>query len=56
MRALEEVAYVRFASVYRQFRDVTEFGEEVQALLRNENANGGPVAPAVEKDKKEDTE
>jgi transcriptional repressor NrdR len=33
LRSLDEVAYVRFASVYRQFRDVSEFSEEVRALL-----------------------
>ena len=30
---LDEVAYVRFASVYRQFKDVNEFVEEVKGLL-----------------------
>jgi transcriptional repressor NrdR len=30
---LDEVAYVRFASVYRQFKDVHEFVEEVKSLL-----------------------
>ena len=40
LRALDEVAYVRFASVYRQFRDVSEFSDEVQALMRRDtNAN-----------------
>jgi transcriptional repressor NrdR len=34
LRELDEVAYVRFASVYRQFRDVSEFSEEIQGLLR----------------------
>ncbi len=29
---LDEVAYVRFASVYRQFKDVSDFVEEVKAL------------------------
>lgn len=32
LRALDEVAYVRFASVYRRFGDVTEFQEEIQRL------------------------
>ncbi|MBI1784838.1 transcriptional repressor NrdR [Candidatus Sumerlaeota bacterium] len=41
LRGLDEVAYVRFASVYRQFRDVGEFSEEVQGLLRKEQ-NGKP--------------
>lgn len=32
LRSLDEVAYVRFASVYRRFQDVTEFQEEIQRL------------------------
>lgn len=32
LRALDEVAYVRFASVYRQFQDITEFEEEIKRL------------------------
>jgi len=32
---LDGVAYVRFASVYRQFRDVTEFLEELKILLEH---------------------
>ncbi|MCH7822195.1 MAG: transcriptional regulator NrdR [Proteobacteria bacterium] len=32
LRALDEVAYVRFASVYRRFQDVTEFEEEIKRL------------------------
>jgi len=30
---LDEVAYVRFASVYRQFRDVNQFMSELQTIL-----------------------
>jgi transcriptional repressor NrdR len=33
LRKLDEVAYVRFASVYRQFKDITEFMEELTGLL-----------------------
>jgi len=33
LRTLDEVAYVRFASVYRQFRDINEFMEELKGLL-----------------------
>jgi transcriptional repressor NrdR len=33
LRKLDEVAYVRFASVYRQFRDINEFMEELKNLL-----------------------
>ena len=32
LRELDEVAYVRFASVYRSFQDVTEFKEEIKRL------------------------
>ncbi len=31
---LDEVAYVRFASVYRQFKDVNQFMSELKGLLR----------------------
>ncbi len=32
LRALDQVAYVRFASVYRRFEEATDFVEEVQKL------------------------
>ncbi|HEB95456.1 MAG TPA: transcriptional repressor NrdR [Sedimenticola thiotaurini] len=32
LRALDQVAYVRFASVYRQFEDVNAFREEIERL------------------------
>ena len=37
---LDEVAYVRFASVYRQFKDVNEFMEDLKTILaaRDNNA------------------
>jgi transcriptional repressor NrdR len=34
LRDLDKVAYVRFASVYREFRDVLEFKHELEALLK----------------------
>lgn len=34
LRQLDEVAYVRFASVYRSFQDINEFKEEVDRLSR----------------------
>lgn len=33
LKQIDEVAYVRFASVYRQFKDVESFMEELQKLL-----------------------
>ena len=32
LRAIDGVAYVRFASVYRQFQDVNAFREEIERL------------------------
>ena len=41
---LDEVAYVRFASVYRHFKDVNQFMDELKSLInRNEKWNGSPV-------------
>lgn len=34
LRSLDQVAYVRYASVYRNFQDTTEFMEEVRELVR----------------------
>lgn len=33
LQSLDEVAYVRFASVYRQFRDINEFMSELKDIL-----------------------
>jgi len=33
LKKLDEVAYVRFASVYREFRDINEFMTELKGLL-----------------------
>ena len=40
LRRLDHVAYVRFASVYRNFQDAESFTQEVEALLET-----GPSAP-----------
>ena len=34
LKVLDEVAYVRFASVYRQFKDVNEFMDALKSLYR----------------------
>ncbi len=34
LRELDEVAYVRFASIYRSFQDVSAFNEEIKRLQR----------------------
>ena len=35
LRTIDKVAYIRFASVYRDFKDVREFKEELEQLLNN---------------------
>ncbi|RMF19295.1 MAG: transcriptional repressor NrdR [Candidatus Dadabacteria bacterium] len=39
LREMDQVAYVRFASVYREFQDVEEFMKEIRALV--ESRKGG---------------
>jgi transcriptional repressor NrdR len=34
LRKLDEVAYVRFASVYRQFKDINTFMDELQKIIK----------------------
>ena len=34
LHELDEVAYVRFASVYRRFQDITEFEDEIKNLQK----------------------
>ena len=45
LRKMDQVAYVRFASVYKEFRDVSEFVDEISSLAPGE-------APDILKDKK----
>ena len=41
LRELDEVAYVRFASVYREFKDVNTFMEELGKLLKKKPGSAG---------------
>jgi transcriptional repressor NrdR len=56
LKDLDEVAYVRFASVYRRFQDVNEFREEIERL-QDETARAAlekeqmPLLPKDEKKK-----
>lgn len=47
LRELDHVAYVRFASVYRQFRDVTQFKDLVEVLNRERREQQGGEAPRL---------
>lgn len=35
LRTVDQVAFVRFASVYREFKDVNDFVEELEPMLRS---------------------
>lgn len=37
LKSIDEVAYVRFASVYRQFKDINTFMDELKLLLKNQD-------------------
>lgn len=40
LKEWDEVAYVRFASVYRQFRDINEFMNELEGILKARKETG----------------
>jgi transcriptional repressor NrdR len=40
LKKLDQVAYVRFASVYREFKDVQQFLDELKPLLQKGNQSG----------------
>jgi transcriptional repressor NrdR len=42
MYNLDDVAYVRFASVYRSFKDVNEFMVELKEVLKSKEGNKSP--------------
>ena len=41
LKDMDEVAYVRFASVYRQFKDINTFMDELTKLLGNQDGKTG---------------
>jgi len=41
LRQIDPVAYVRFASVYREFRDIQQFLDELKPMLGGEAREGG---------------
>ena len=40
LKTLDEVAYVRFASVYREFKDVSTFMDELKKDIKIKSDNG----------------
>jgi transcriptional repressor NrdR len=49
LRELDQVAYVRFASVYRKFTDVDTFVKEINDLLEKESGSKSKPAPVYVK-------
>jgi transcriptional repressor NrdR len=45
LKGLDDVAYVRFASVYKNFREAKDFGAILDKLAEEETDEGGPAAP-----------
>lgn len=46
LRKLDEVAYIRFASVYRSFTDIPTFMQELKALVGDKDEPKGSANPA----------
>ncbi len=46
LQKLDQVAYVRFASVYREFKDIESFMDELQHLMRNKKGKAGEESKA----------
>jgi transcriptional repressor NrdR len=44
LHGVDQVAYVRFASVYRSFKDIDEFMRELEDLIRRRKEGGRPDA------------
>lgn len=40
LKDMDKIAYVRFASVYREFKDINEFMDELQGLLKASSKSG----------------
>src|SRR3954466_10218744 len=45
LQQLDKVAYIRFASVYRDFKDVSEFREELEKLLNSKESAAKKQTP-----------
>jgi transcriptional repressor NrdR len=50
LRELDEVAYLRFASVYRAFTSVEDFEKEITDLRARHHTGGTPPLPGMQLD------
>jgi transcriptional repressor NrdR len=48
LKQLDEVAYVRYASIYRHFKDADAFVNEIKHLNGNEEKPNSPQGPIQE--------
>jgi transcriptional repressor NrdR len=48
LKALDQVAFVRFASIYRDFRDLDEFAKELDALRSEDTGESPPLADSTD--------
>ena len=46
LKALDKVAYLRFASVYLSFEDISEFADEITRLGREKNGKSNKITPS----------
>lgn len=42
LKEIDEVAYIRFASVYRQFKDTSTFLQEIEKMIKDSKSRGKP--------------
>jgi transcriptional repressor NrdR len=49
LRGLDAVAYVRFASVYRDFREAADFQDVLSEIAQGEGAAASPATPSISK-------
>ena len=43
LKDIDQVAYVRFASVYRDFQDIKDFSEEINSLSKSSSKKRKPA-------------
>jgi transcriptional repressor NrdR len=48
LKALDRVAYVRYASIYRDFRDIDGFEKELEAMRAEDTGEGSPLADSTD--------
>jgi len=47
LKGLDHVAYVRFASVYRDFKDLPDFVSALETLMKKEGRANAPPSPPL---------